>query len=110
MANGAPIDPLALGAVNGASLLVFAIALSLQLPFFFSVGFTRARLVTFVPGVILVGGAAIASQTGLLTVSTVASTLSQNLSTLWVVAPIVAVVVLLLSIGISTARYGRRGF
>jgi ABC-type transport system involved in multi-copper enzyme maturation permease subunit len=108
VSQGKTVDFVLLGAVNVASLLIFAIALAVQLPFFFSVGFTRARLMTFIPVVVVVGGAAIASQTGVLNDADVVSEIARNLDTLWVAAPIVAALALAASIVISSTRYGRR--
>ena len=108
VSQGKPVDFVLLGAVNVASLLVFAVALAVQLPFFFSVGFTRARLMTFIPVVVVVGGAAIASQTGILKHADVVSEIAHHLDTLWVAAPIVAGVALAASIVISSTRYGSR--
>ncbi len=101
------IDAQLLVTVNAVSISFFAVALAVQLPFFFSVGFTRARLMTFIPGTLLVGGAVLASQLGLFTSVDLSQTISQNLSNLWIAAPIVAAVVIA-SIAISTVRYGRR--
>jgi ABC-type transport system involved in multi-copper enzyme maturation permease subunit len=108
ISQGKIVDFVSLGAVNGASLLVFTIALAVQLPFFFSVGFTRARLMTFIPVVVVVGGAAIASQTGMLEHTDVVSEIGRHLDILWVSTPIVAAIALAASIAISSARYGRR--
>jgi ABC-type transport system involved in multi-copper enzyme maturation permease subunit len=103
-----PVDPVMLGAVNVAAFSVFAIAIAVQLPFFFSVGYTRARPMMFVPAAVLVAGSAIASQTGILNHTDLIHAVSQNLDTLWVAAPVIAVAALAASAGISWARYRRR--
>lgn len=106
--EGKALDFALLGTVNIVSVLVFAIALAVQLPFFFSVGFTRARLMTFIPVVVVVGVAAIAAQTGLFKTSDVLTNIGRHLDTLWIVAPIVGAAALAGSIVISAVRYGRR--
>ena len=106
--SGQAVDPLLFGAVNVFSLLFFAVAISLQLPFFFSVGFTRARLMSFIPAAVLVGGAALAAQLGALNSAGVIEAVSHNLATLWIVAPIAVAAALAASIVISSARYVRR--
>ncbi|MEP6481595.1 MAG: ABC-2 transporter permease [Rhodoglobus sp.] len=102
------IDILALAAINVAAFLVFAVSVAVQLPFFFSVGATRARPMIFIPAVVFGGGAALASQTGLLSRIDFATVISANLGILWVAVPVVAVAALAGSIAISSVRYGRR--
>ena len=106
--SGQAVDPRLFGAVNVFSLLFFAVAISLQLPFFFSVGFTRARLLTFIPAAVLVGAAAVASQVGTLSAHGLINGVSRSLTALWIVAPIVVTAVLVASLIIASAQYSRR--
>lgn len=106
--NGDAVDPGLFGVVNAVALMFFAIALAVQLPFFFSLGFTRARLMSFVPSAVFVGAAALASQLGFLNGPGLVDGITRNLNALWVGAPIVAAVALAASIAISAVRYSRR--
>lgn len=106
--SGSAPDPLLFGAVNVIALLFFAVAVSLQLPFFFSVGFTRARLLAFIPATVVVGGGALAAQFGALSATGLIDVISHNLTALWVGAPLVVAALLAASIAISSARYSRR--
>lgn len=106
--NGDAVDPLLFGAVNAVALMFFAIALAVQLPFFFSLGFTRARLMSFLPAAVFVGAAVLASQLGFLNGPGLVDGIARNLNALWVGAPIVAAAALAASIAISAVRYSRR--
>lgn len=106
--EGKALDLQMLAAVNVVSLLIFALALAVQLPFFFSLGFTRARLMTFIPAALVVGGAALASQLGLLNQTDLVKDVSRNLNSLWISAPLVVAAVVAASIVVSAVRYGRR--
>jgi len=103
-----PVDLAVLGAVNVGAFLVFAVAIAVQLPFFFSVGYTRARPMMFIPSAVLVAGTALAAQTGVLDHVDLVQVVSQNLAILWVAAPTIAVAALVASAGISAVRYRRR--
>lgn len=108
LVGGHSVDVVVLAAVNVAAFLVFAVSAALQLPFFFSVGSTRARPMIFIPAVVFGGSAVLATQTGLFSRTDLVAAVSMNLGTLWVAAPIIAVAALIASIAISAARYNRR--
>lgn len=106
--NESTVDYGQLGVVNVISLLIFTVVIAVQLPFFFSVGFTRARLMAFIPMAVLVGGTALASQLGFLSRFDLMGEISRNLNSLWIGAPVVVVLALAVSITVSAIRYGRR--
>ncbi|CAN5277405.1 hypothetical protein BH09ACT2_BH09ACT2_08390 [soil metagenome] len=108
IASGDAVDFWLLGVVNVASLLIFAVGLAVQLPFFFSLGFTRARLMTFIPATLLVGGAALASQLGLIHGAQLTRLISYNLDILWPTASLLCAAALAASVVISAMRYRRR--
>ncbi len=108
MSGHRAVDFAALGAVNVAGFLAFAIALAVQLPFFFSLGFTRARPMVFIPAAVLVVAAVLASQAGLTVPPDVIGVVSRNLSAVLGGAVAIAVVALAGSAAISVARYRAR--
>ncbi|MEO5533953.1 MAG: ABC-2 transporter permease [Pseudolysinimonas sp.] len=108
LGGGHSVDVLAFAAANVAAFLVFAVSVAVQLPFFFSVGATRARPMIFIPAVVFGGGAALASQTGLLSRIDFATAISANLGIVSAAVVVIAVAALLGSIAISTVRYNRR--
>jgi ABC-type transport system involved in multi-copper enzyme maturation permease subunit len=106
--KGNPIGFDVLGLVNLVGVLIFAILLAVQLPFFFSVGFTRGRPMMYMPLAVLAGGAWLAGQTGLLSRIDLGSVTSLNPVALWVSGLAIAVLALVASAGLSSVRYGRR--
>lgn len=108
LAGHQAVDFVAIGAVDVAAFLVFALALAVQLPFFFSLGFTRARPMMFIPAAVLVAGAALASQTGLVVPSDLIDAASTNIAVLSVAAAAIGVAALLVSAAISAALYRHR--
>lgn len=97
-----------LAEVDAAGFVLFAVALAVQLPFFFSVGFTRARPMMYIPVAVLAAACWVASETGMLDHVSVLSVSSLNPAVLWAPGLVVAVVALVVSAAISSTRYARR--
>jgi len=106
--QGQAVDFRLLGEANVISVLMYAIALAVQLPFFFSLGFTRARAMTFIPSALLVGCAALASQLGILNQVDLVDRISRNLTIVWIASPVIVAAALGASIAISFEHYRRR--
>lgn len=94
--------------VNAGSLVVFIAALAVQLPFFFSVGYTRARPLVFLPMAVVVALAWLAGQTGLLANVDFRPLLSMNPLVLCAFGVGVSALLVVISATISSVRYGRR--
>lgn len=106
--DGQVVDFRLLQLVNVVALLIFIGGLAVQLPFFFSVGFTRARFMTFIPAALLVGGAALASQLGLIHGADLIRVVSHNVNSLLLPALIIGAAALAVSVVISATQYSRR--
>jgi ABC-type transport system involved in multi-copper enzyme maturation permease subunit len=101
-----PLD--VLGLVNLGSFVAFAVALSVQLPFFFSVGFTRARPMMYIPIAVLAGVAWLAGQTGMLDDVRLEPLSPSITAALGVGGVVLAIAALISSSVISSSRYARR--
>ncbi|MEO8094055.1 MAG: ABC-2 transporter permease [Pseudolysinimonas sp.] len=108
LVGGDSVNFVVLAAVNVAAFLVFAVSVAVQLPFFFSVGSTRARPMIFIPAVVFGGGAVLATQTGLFSRTDLMVVVSKNLGAMLGAVPVIALAALIASIAISAARYDRR--
>jgi len=108
LVRGEEVDYSVLLPVNLVSLVIFSVALAVQLPFFFSLGFTRARPMMYLPVAVLIGAFYLASQTGLLDRVDPAAVASGNPAVLALVGVGGSLVALVVSAVVSIARYGRR--
>ena len=97
-----------LAPVNVASFVVFCVAVAVQLPFFFGLGFTRARPMMYLPIAVLIGAFYLASQTGLLDRVDPLAVASANPVGLAFAGVGGALVALVVSAAVSVSRYGRR--
>ena len=108
LTKGAEIDLWMLGMINLASVIIYALAIAVQLPFFFSVGFTRARPMMYIPVGVVAGLLWLAGQTGLVDDSDFTALQSIDPVVAVGVGVGVSVVALVISAAVSSVRYGRR--
>jgi ABC-type transport system involved in multi-copper enzyme maturation permease subunit len=106
--EGESVDFALLGLVNAGSFFVFGLAIAVQLPFFFSIGFTHARPMMYIPVAVLAGGAWLAAQTGILDTVDLGTVVSVNPAVLWVTGLVLVLAALAGSAVISSERYRRR--
>ncbi|MET4783305.1 ABC-2 transporter permease [Glaciihabitans sp. UYNi722] len=109
LTKGTAIDFAAFVPVNVAGFVIFAVALAVQLPLFFIVGYTRARPLIYIPIVAFVLVAWLVSQAGILDHGAFGSA-GGSLPSGWILGllVVIAVAALVASAVISSARYGRR--
>jgi ABC-type transport system involved in multi-copper enzyme maturation permease subunit len=94
-------------AVNLGSFAFFCLALAVQLPFFFALGYTRARPLVYLPVVVVAGGSWLVGQTGLLD-GVDLTVAPSNPPLLGAAVLVIALALLTLSAAVSSARYARR--
>lgn len=94
--------------VNLGSSAFYLLALAVQLPFFFALGYTRARPLAYLPAVVLTAGAWLAGRTGVLDGLDLGGLTAVDPTVLTGAALVVSLVALALSAALSSARYSRR--
>lgn len=90
-----------------ASFAVVAVAVSVQLPLFFAMGYTRARPVRYAPILLMAALVWVAGQLDLLP-DELSSGLGPDVGTMVVVVTAVGVVLLVLSAFVARTLYARR--
>jgi ABC-type transport system involved in multi-copper enzyme maturation permease subunit len=106
--RGTPFDGGAFVLAHAVGFLVVSVALAVQVPFFFSVGFTRARPMMYLPLAALVVVAWLASNSGLLDHVTEISVPAVPLATAEGFAVLLGLALLAGSAAVSVSRYRRR--
>lgn len=106
--RGQEVAPEVLVPVNLGSFAFYCLALSVQLPFFFALGYTRARPLVYLPVVVVTAVSWLVGRTGLVDDVDLGTLTTANPSILTGAGLVVGLVALSASAALSATRYARR--
>jgi hypothetical protein len=106
--RGAPFDGGAFVLAHAVGFLAVSVALAVQVPFFFSVGFTRARPMMYLPLAVLVAALWLTKNSGLFDHVTELRMPAASLAVAEVLAVLLGLALLVGSAAVSVGRYRRR--
>jgi hypothetical protein len=108
LVTGEPVAADVLVPVNLGAFVFFCGATAVQLPFFFALGYTRARPLVYVPVVLLSGTTWLLGQTDVFDGLDPASLASADPAVLWSAGLVLSLGLLVASAAVSTRLYRRR--
>lgn len=108
LAQGRPVSFTQLALVNLVCLVLFLLVIAVQLPFFFGLGFTRARPMMYIPLVVVSAGVWLADRVGLQDRLDVGALADVHPAAVAVPLALVLAAVVTLSAAVAATRYGRR--